>query len=145
MPTLEFKITVPEGTTVNIVGLEGAVTTTTPEDAAERYWRDYLSDNTRKLLAAAVRLQEIRRPGFTLEDIADNLSITYESVRSYKQTLGRPSRRWKEDTGTPEPIQLRWNDYHVAARRDAHGLLFAGGHGRDGLDSRSELHGRADR
>ncbi|MGD0454734.1 MAG: hypothetical protein ABSB69_14160 [Solirubrobacteraceae bacterium] len=115
MPTLEFKITVPEGTTVNIVGLEdAATTTTTPEDAAERYWRDYLSDNTRKLLAAAARLQEIRRPGFTLEDIADNLSITYESVRSYKQTLGRPARRWKEDTGTPEPIQLRWNDYHVA-------------------------------
>jgi hypothetical protein len=117
MPTLELKITVPEGTTVNIVGLEGATTletSTTPEDAAERYWRDYLSDNTRKLLASAARLQEVRGPNFTLEDIAANLSITYESVRSYKQTLGRPARKWKEDTGTPEPIQLHWKDYHVA-------------------------------
>lgn len=118
MPTLELKITVPEGTTVNIVGLEKSATTpevaATLENAAERYWRDYLSDNTRKLLASAARLQESSGPGFTLEDIAANLSITYESVRSYKQTLGRPARRWKEDTGTPEPIQLWWNDYHTA-------------------------------
>jgi len=117
MPTLEFKITVPEGTTVKILGLEGAATletNSTPEDAAERYWRVYLRDNTRKLLASAARLQESTGPNFTLEDIAANLSITYESVRSYKQTLGRPERKWQEDTDTPPPIQLHWNDYHVA-------------------------------
>ncbi|HEV3047549.1 MAG TPA: hypothetical protein VGY13_09330 [Solirubrobacteraceae bacterium] len=117
MPTLELKITVPEGTTINIVGLEDATTlemSTTPGDAAERYWRVYLRDNTRKLLASAARLQEDRRDGFTLEDVAANLSMTYESVRSYKQTLGRPERRWQEDTGTRPPIQLHWNDYHLA-------------------------------
>jgi hypothetical protein len=117
MPTLEFKITVPEGTTVNIVGLEGTATmetSTTPEDTAERYWRVYLRDNTRKLLAAAARLEEFRGPGFTLEDIAKNLSIDYESARSYKQTLGRPERKWLEDTGTPPPIRLGWSDYQEA-------------------------------
>lgn len=118
MPTLEFKITVPEGTTINVTGLEGVLTVApdgSPDDAVERYWRDYLSDNTRKLLAAAARLEDFRGdPGFTLEDIAKNLSINYESARSYKQTLGRPDRRWQEDTGTPAPIQLHWSDYQEA-------------------------------
>jgi hypothetical protein len=117
MPTLEFKITVPEGTTINITGLEGALTVAPnaiQEDAVERYWRVYLRDNTRKLLAAAARLEGLKGPGFTLEDIAGNLSINYESARSYKQTLGRPARKWEEDTGTPAPIQLRWSDYQEA-------------------------------
>jgi hypothetical protein len=116
IPTLELKITVPDGTTINITGLEDAITladTTTDEDPSERYWRHYLSDNTRKLLAAAARLQ--RSTGlYTLEDIADDLGISYESVRSHKQTLGRPARKWKEDTGTVEPIKLQYQNYQDA-------------------------------
>jgi hypothetical protein len=119
MPTLELKITVPDGTTVNITGLEGVAVATpgagqTEEDAVERYWRHYLSDNTRKLLAAAARLEDFEGPGFTLEDVAKNLNVDYESARSYKQTLGRPARRWQDDNGTREPIRLQWSDYHPA-------------------------------
>ena len=56
MATLELKLTVPDGTKVTIFGAEGA--TIVPDDAAredniERYWRDYLSDNARKVFGAA--------------------------------------------------------------------------------------------
>jgi hypothetical protein len=48
-----------------------------PEDAAERYWQDYLSDNTRRLLAFRCTSPGGQGPNFKLEDIAANLSITY--------------------------------------------------------------------
>jgi hypothetical protein len=118
VPTLEFKITVPEGTTVTISGLEGAVTTAasmTQEDAVERYWRDYLSDNTRKLFRQAAALEMFRGTGYTLEDIAQHLSLDYESVRSFAQTQGRTARRWREETGIREPIRLEAENYGEAA------------------------------
>lgn len=117
MPTLEFKITVPEGTTVTIAGLEGAAATTpvmTQEVAVERYWRDYLSDNTRKLFRQAAAIETFRGPGYTLEDIAQHLSLDYESVRSFAQTQGRTARRWRDKTGTPEPIRLEAENYDEA-------------------------------
>lgn len=118
MPTLEFKITVPEGTTVTIAGLEGAVATSpvmTQEEAVERYWRDYLSDNTRKLFRQAAAIETFSGPGYTLEDIAQHLSLDYQSVRSFAQTQGRTARRWRDATGTPEPIRLEAENYGEAA------------------------------
>jgi hypothetical protein len=117
VPTLEFKITVPEGTTVTIAGLEGAVATSpvmTQVEAVERYWRDYLSDNTRKLFRQAAAIETFRGPGYTLEDIAQHLSLDYESVRSFAQTQGRTARRWRDETGTPEPIRLEAENYGEA-------------------------------
>jgi hypothetical protein len=81
------------------------------EQAIERYWRDYLSDNGRKLFRAAALLEDHQGPGYTLEDIARSLSITYESVRSFKQTNGRVERKWREDTDTEPPIRLEWDAY----------------------------------
>jgi hypothetical protein len=118
VPTLEFKITVPEGTTVTITGLEGAMAPSsamTQEEAVERYWRDYLSDNTRKLFRQAAAIETFSGAGYTLEDIAQHLSLDYESVRSFAQTQGRTARRWRDETGTPEPIRLEAENYGEAA------------------------------
>jgi hypothetical protein len=118
VPTLELKITVPEGTTVTIAGLEGAAATSpvmTEEEAVERYWRDYLSDNTRKLFRQAAAIETFSGPGYTLEDIAQHLSLDYQSVRSFAQTQGRTARRWRDETGTPEPIRLEAENYGEAA------------------------------
>jgi len=124
MPTIEFKLTVPEGTKVTIVGAQGA--TMVPEDIAredsiERYWRDYLSDNGRKVYGAAARIETFQGAGYTLEDVAQNLSITYESVRSMHRTSGRTARKWREDNGTEAPIRLiegqyEWSDAHGGMR-----------------------------
>lgn len=128
MPTLELKLTVPEGTTITISGIEGA--TVLPEDAAreddiERYWRDYLSENGRKVYGAAARIENLNGPGYTLEDIARNLSISYESVRSMHRTSGRTARKWREDTGSPAPIRLidgpyEWSEEHGGMRTAYH-------------------------
>ncbi len=118
MTTLEFKITVPEGTTVTIAALEGAVAASpvmTQEEAVERYWRDYLSDNTRKLFRQAAAIETFSGPGYTLEDIAQHLNLDYESVRSFAQTQGRTARRWRDETDTPEPIRLEAEHYGEAA------------------------------
>jgi hypothetical protein len=121
LPTLEFKITVPEGTTVTIAGLEGLVPTppsVSQEEAIARYWHDYLSDNTRKLFRQAAAIETFSGPGYTLEDIAQHLSLDYESVRSFAQTQGRTARRWRDETGTPEPIRLEWENYGETAKAE---------------------------
>ncbi len=84
---------------------------TSPEADIERYWRDYLSDNARRLFRAAANTESFRGPGYTLEEIAASLSINYESVRSFQQTSGRIARKWREDTGTAAPIRLEWERY----------------------------------
>jgi hypothetical protein len=124
VPTLEFKLTVPDGTKITIFGTEGA--TIVPDDVAredniERYWRDYLSDNARKVFGAAARIETFRGPGYTLEDIAQNLSITYESARSMHRTSGRTAKKWREDTGIEAPIRLvdgpyEWSEDHRGMR-----------------------------
>jgi hypothetical protein len=120
MPILEFKITVPEGTSVTISGLEGVLGATSEasqEAEIERYWRDYLSDNARRLFRAAANIESFRGPGYTLEDIAAVLSINYESVRSFQQTSGRIARKWRDDIGTPAPIRLEWENYEEVRGR----------------------------
>ncbi len=81
-----------------------------PEEV-ERYFRHYLSDNGRKLYAAAARIEQHRGPGYTLSDIAANLSLEYGSALSIHRTSGRSARRWKAETGTEAPIQLVWIGY----------------------------------
>jgi hypothetical protein len=84
---------------------------TSRDDAVARYWHDYLSDNGRKIYGAAANIEAFGGPGYTLEDLAENLSLTYESVRSMHRTTGRTARVWRENTNTEPPIELRWQDY----------------------------------
>ena len=114
MPTLEIKLTVPEGTTIQVAGLNAQNATATPslDNPVERYFNEYLSNNGRKVFAAAARIEDFRgRPGFTLEDLAASLSVDYESVKSWHRTAGRSAKRWRKETGTQEPIRFDWIDY----------------------------------
>lgn len=117
MPTLEIKLTVPEGTIINILGADGSAmapddVTGQPDTAAVlKYWREYLSDNGRRIYEAAARIENFRGPGYTLEDIAQNLSITYDSAKSMHRTSGRTAKKWYEDTSTEAPITLLDTNY----------------------------------
>lgn len=114
MPTLEIKLSVPEGTVIQVAGIDGPGVTVTDglKDPVERYFNDYLSNNGRKVYAAAARVEDFRgRPGFTLEDLAGNLSVNYETVKSWHRTTGRAAKRWRKETGTEEPIRFDWIDY----------------------------------
>lgn len=108
MPTLELSLTVPEGTVIRINGLDAVnVEQSFLADPVEEYFTKYLSNNGRKIFAAAARIEDFHgRPGFTFEDLAENLSITYESAKSFHRTAGRSAKRWKRETGTDAPISF---------------------------------------
>jgi hypothetical protein len=117
----EIKIIVPDGMTIKFVGPDGAelavIGRAEAGDAVERYFRDYLSANARKVYTAAARIELFSGPGYTLQDIASNISQTYESVRvetvrSQHRTSGRTAKRWREENGTDAPIRLigTWDD-----------------------------------
>jgi hypothetical protein len=118
----EIRITVPDGTTIKFVGPSGdeiAIVGGDAEsaDAVERYYREYLSPNARKVYAAAARIELFSGPGYSLADIAANISQTEESVRvetvrSQHRTSGRTAKRWHQENGTEAPIRLvgTWND-----------------------------------
>jgi hypothetical protein len=115
MPTFEVTFTVPKGTTVAITGLEAGATLGSPEvsleDAVQDYWRHYLSDNARKIYASAARIEDVHGPGYTLEDIAQNLSLDYESVRSLHRTSGRTAKTWQAEKRVAPPIRLEAMEY----------------------------------
>lgn len=114
MPILEIKVSIPEGTTVEINGLEAFVSSRSDsaEDAVRRYFTEYLSNNGRKVFGAAARIEDFQgRPGFTFEDLASNLSVTYETVKSWHRTSGRSAKRWRRETGAQEPIRFDWIAY----------------------------------
>ena len=112
---INIEIRLPEGVefTVNEQPEhnEDAPTAPANQDDVERYFRHYLSDNGRKVFAVAARIEENQGPGYTLSDIAANLSLEYGSVKSYLITSGRSARRWKDDTGTEAPIQFEGLSY----------------------------------
>jgi hypothetical protein len=113
MPVLEFKFTVPEGTIVRISGLDSVETKhDETRDPVERYFTEFLSNNGRKVFSAAARIEDFHgRPGFTFEDLAENLSISYESAKSMHRTAGRSAKRWRTETGTDDPIKFVEVDY----------------------------------
>lgn len=107
MPTtLTITITLPEGASIETVE-EEAATSSEPSlaELVADYW-SRLSDNGKRIFAAAARIENHAGPGFTLDDIAQNLSITYESAKSMHRTAGRTARKWREDTATEPPIDL---------------------------------------
>ncbi len=114
MPIIEIKLNVPEGTTVEIKGMEGlpSLAPGSADDLVRRYFTKYLSNNGRKVFGAAARIEDFQgRPGFTFEDLASNLNVTYETVKSWHRTSGRSAKRWREETGTQEPIRFDWIAY----------------------------------
>ena len=112
---ITIEIRLPEGVefTVNEQPEHNEDAPTVPPNQGdvERYFRHYLSDNGRKVFAAAARIEENQGPGYTLSDIAANLSLEYGSVKSYLITSGRSARRWKDETGTEAPIQFEGLSY----------------------------------
>src|SRR6266511_2304774 len=117
MPEVTITISVPEGTTINIAGVESALDPATvpwqiePPDWVGRYWQQYLSNNGRKVFGQAARHERRYGPGYTLEELAHELSIDYESIKSYHRSAGRSAKRWRNETGMPEPIRLEVLDY----------------------------------
>ncbi len=114
MPTIEIKLTVPEGTTLHVAGLDapGLSVATSLENPVERYFNEYLSNNGRKVFGAAACIEDFRgRPGFTLEDLAQNLSVDYETIKSWHRTTGRAAKRWRNETGAQEPIHFEPKGY----------------------------------
>jgi len=105
--TLNITITLPEGSTVEIAEQPGEASGVEPSlaELIADYW-DRLSGNGRRIFAAAARIENHAGPGFTLDDIAENLSITYESAKSMHRTAGRTARKWREDTGAEPPVDL---------------------------------------
>lgn len=109
MQTITISIAVPDDATVT-VDQKGAASTTSSvrsTEEIERYFRDYLSDNGRKLYQAAARIERQQQGGgYTLGDLAANLSIDYTSAQSFHRTSGRSARKWHDDTATEAPIVL---------------------------------------
>ncbi|HET7484468.1 MAG TPA: hypothetical protein VFJ64_03750 [Solirubrobacterales bacterium] len=117
-PVLEIKLNLPEGTTVEISGLGefASPSSDSAEDKIRRYFTRYLSNNGRKVFGAAARIEDFQgRPGFTFEDLASNLSVTYETVKSWHRTSGRSAKRWRQETGMQEPIRFDWIAYDDVA------------------------------
>jgi len=112
---IKIEVTVPDDVEVTVSeqseDSENGHAVLPGRDEVERYFRHYLSDNGRKVFAAAARIEQNQGPGYTLSDIAANLSLEYGSVKSYLITSGRSARRWKDDTGTEAPIQFEGLSY----------------------------------
>jgi hypothetical protein len=110
MSTVKITLTIdiPDGSNVS-VDTERSDADADPIAAdpklVEEYWSNYLSDNGRRLYRAAALLQKHQRP-FTLSELAQAMSITYESVQSYHRTSGRSARKWRDDCGLEAPIVL---------------------------------------
>jgi hypothetical protein len=113
MPTITITLDVPEGTTATVAGGAQAAPQSngTARDPAERYFREYLSDNGRWLYAAAAKLERKSGVGYTLEDVAGEMGVPYKSAQSIHRTTGRAAKRWRKETGTDTPILLEDLDY----------------------------------
>lgn len=119
MPTITVRIDVPEGSTVTteegpdetLSQEAGTVETKTIPGGVERYWRSYLSDNGRACYGAAAKIERESGPGYTLNDVAEQMDRKYESVLSIHRTTGRSARKFKDDTGADAPIRLDWMEY----------------------------------
>jgi len=114
MPKITITIDIPDGAVVEVAQVSSPTGFLAVDPSAtKKYWQEYLSANGRKIYRAAANIETSPKhgPGYTFEDIAEALSITYESAKSMHRTSGRSARKWREDTGTPEPIRLEEIDY----------------------------------
>jgi hypothetical protein len=128
MKVIEIRITVPDDAKVSVNSAEADVVVSNPPyvDPVARYWRDYLSASGRKLYAAAASIERHKGPGFTFDDLAETLSVTYDSVQSWHRNSGRTAKRWRSETSLPEPIRFEMRSYEwevgVEGMRTRYGL-----------------------
>lgn len=110
---ITITLNVPDGTSLEVAECHEPAAVLSQADAVKKYWQEYLSSNGRKVYRAAANIETLpaKGPGYTFEDIAATLSITYESAKSMHRTSGRSARKWRDDTGTEEPIRLERIDY----------------------------------
>jgi hypothetical protein len=114
MTNTNITIIVPKGATVTILEAEEVGGEPLPPTAQmpsgreeiERYWRDYLTDNGKKIFSAAALIERQEGAGFTLDQIAQNRSIDYDSAKAWHRNTGRTAKRWREETGRSEPLRL---------------------------------------
>ena len=119
MPTLEFKITVPDGTTVAITGLDALVATPTAmpqEEAVERYLREYLSDNTRKLFRQAAAIETSAGPATPWRTLPSTSASTTRASAASPRPRGAsraggamrlPHRSRSDSNGRTTPRRVR--------------------------------------
>lgn len=117
--TVTITLTIPDGAQIQIG--EASVSPSSPapstaqsssQDIAD-YWTNYLSDNGRRIFEHAARIQDHTNAPFTLEDIAHNAGLDYESAKSMRITAGRSARKWRDDhDGARVPIDLDWKTYN---------------------------------
>lgn len=101
--TLTIEIEVPDGVEVKIKQTEFGPSR---DELLKDYWDRYLSDSGRRLYRAVATLERFRGPGYTFEDIAEAMSITYESAKSIHRNTGRSAGVWRRDDYGAEPILL---------------------------------------
>jgi hypothetical protein len=124
MTMITIKINVPDEFEVSVDALpngKAKAAPSAPVQDVERYWRDYLSDNGRRLYEAAAEQERSGAPGYTLHDVAKKMGVKYESAKSIHRTTGRSAKRWKRDNGTDVPIRLdcityEWDAAHNGNR-----------------------------
>jgi hypothetical protein len=118
--TITLTIDIPDGSDVHLEtehdDAAGAVEVPDPQQVKD-YWSHYLSDNGRRLYRASAVLERHQGP-FTLSELAQAMSITYESVQSYHRTSGRSARRWRDDHNVEAPIRLDDLAYKWVAAED---------------------------
>lgn len=105
---LTIEIEVPEGAEVRVTHVEESGEA---RDSLLEFWQYYLRPNAQRFYRAAAVFEEAEGPGFTLEDVASAMSVTYESAKSYHRNAGRSARRWREEKGEEAPIRLISTDY----------------------------------
>jgi hypothetical protein len=110
---ITLTLNVPDGTTFEVAESQKPAAPAPMSDAVKKYWQEYLSSNGRKIYRAAANIETLptKGPGYTFEDVAAALSITYESAKSMHRTSGRSARKWRDDTGAQEPIRLEEIEY----------------------------------
>jgi hypothetical protein len=85
------------------------------EQAVARYWRT-LSRGGRELYGAAARIEQKQGVGYTFEDIASNLGITYSSTLALYRNSCRTAAVWVRDSRETEaPIHMQEIGYRPRA------------------------------
>ncbi len=100
--TITITLELPDGVSASVAG----IAIEPGHDPVEEYFIDYLSPNGRNLYKAAAKLERDRGPGFTFEDVAEVLSVDYESAKSFHRNSGRTAARWEREKGSMAPIRL---------------------------------------
>jgi hypothetical protein len=122
VPTITITIDIPDGSSVQFGGSSPAASTgssPTPNEIVDRYWNDYLSDNGRRLYAAAARAElAAEDDAFTLENVAEQMGVEYATAQSIHRTAGRGARVWREETGLEPVIRLDNEDYRYDAAHE---------------------------